>query len=112
MPPFFFMKYIKFKCKEVNHNTSDYYQAISNGPKPQEPEVWILNDGNAVIVFPDMITCYMGSPTFKYVTVLEEADEKANLTTQSNSGIIDGNVLLKAIAIAQNPNLAQSLIKE
>lgn len=112
MPPFLFMKYVKFKCREVNHSTSDYYQAISNGPKPQEPEVWILSDGNAVIVFPDMITCYMGSPTFKYVTVLEESDEKANLTSQANSGIIDGNVLLKAIAIAQNPNLAQNLIKE
>lgn len=107
------MKYIKFKCKEVSYTTSDYYQDISNGPLLiQEPEVWLLSDGNAVLVFPDRITCYIGTATFKYVTVLEEVTEKSDLITQPNSSIIDSNTLLKAIAIAQNPNLAQSLIKD
>ena len=104
------MSYVKFNIKEKNLNSSDYYNAVSSGPQVQNPEVWKLTDGTYVIVMPDRITYYFGASSAHYLEVVDE--EKTELTNQPNSSIIDSNTLLKAIAIAQNPNLAQNLIKE
>lgn len=105
------MKTLKLSVNEkILLPSTDYYNEALKQPAPKVPEIWKIQDGSALLMFPDRLYMWITAPNFNSFETLEL--EKPELTQQSNSSIIDGNVLLKAIAIAQNPNLAQSLIKE
>lgn len=102
------MKYVKFKVKQTDLSTSDYSARIMSGPQVQEPEIWILaNNDGAVIVFPDRMYMWVGANTVQYLAGADEQVEQKPVTEGINS-----NTLLKAIAIAQRPDLAISLIKD
>lgn len=110
MPPFFIMEHVKFKVRRVKTNSSDYYNKVSSGPAPKVPELWLFEDeSGAAIVFPDRITCYVGSTNLDSLEILED-EPKAEQITKSVG--IDSTTLLKAIAIAQDPTLAMNLIKD
>lgn len=105
------MKTVKIPVNEkILLPSGDYYTEAGKHPAPQVPELWMIQDGSAILMFPDRISLWISSLNVNSFELAEP--EKAELTPQPNSSIIDGNTLLKAIAIAQNPNLAQSLIKE
>lgn len=106
------MDFAKIK---VNHKillpASDYYSEASKHPAPREPEFWLIENGNgAVLMFPDRIYQWISPQNFNCLEICPE--ETSNLTQQSNSSIIDSSTLLKAIAIAQQPELALNLLKE
>ena len=101
---------------QINHRIvlgkADYYSELNKYPAPKRPEFWLIEDGNgAVLMFPDRIYSYISPQTFNSLNI-ESEPEKPELTTQANSGIIDSQTLLKAIAIAQQPDLALNLLKE
>lgn len=106
------MDFIKIK---INHKIvlgkSDYYSDLGKYPAPKEPEFWLIEDGNgAVLMFPDRTYSWISA--VNYNTMTPEPEEKPELTTKSVSSIIDSSTLLKAIAIAQQPELALNLLKE
>jgi hypothetical protein len=105
------MKKLKLSVNEkILLPSTDYYNETLKLPAPKVPEIWRVQDGAAVLMFPDRLYMWITPLNFNSFEVLES--EKTELTSQPNSSIIDSSTLLKAIAIAQNPNLAQSLIKD
>ena len=111
MPPFCIMKTLKISVNEkVLLPSADYYNEALKLPAPKVPEFWKVEGGAAVLMFPDRLYMWISPLNFNSFEISES--EKTELTPQANSSIIDSNTLLKAIAIAQNPNLAQSLIKD
>lgn len=99
----------------INHKIvlgkTDYYSDSAKYPAPKEPEIWLIEDGNgAMLMFPDKTYSWISAPNYNILTV--EPEEKPELTTKPNSSIIDSSTLLKAIAIAQQPELALNLLKE
>jgi len=107
------MGHVKIKINDrIVLGKTDYYSDLNKYPAPREPEFWLIEDGNgAVIMFPDKIYNYISPQTFNSLNI-ESEPEKPELTTQANSGILDSQTLLKAIAIAQQPELALNLLKE
>lgn len=106
------MDFVKIK---INHKIvlgkTDYYSDSAKYPAPKEPEIWLIEDGNgAMLMFPDKTYGWISAVNYNLLT--PEPEEKPELTAKPNSCIIDSNTLLKALAIAQNPELAQSLIKD
>lgn len=102
------MQYAKFKIKPTDLKTSDYSTRVMNGPQVQEPEIWLLADTEgAVIVFPNRMYMWISSDTTKYI-LTEYKPEEQKSVTQS----IDSDTLLKAIAIAQKPELVVTLLKD
>jgi len=102
------MEYIKFKVKHTDITTKDYSNRITTGPQVQDPELWILAENSgAVLVFPDRMYCWVGNNTLQYLTEIKGSNDPVPVSQG-----IDGNILLKAIAIAQDPTLAMQLIKE
>ena len=107
------MKTIKIPFNEkILLPSSDYYSEALKHPAPKHPEIWRVDGGSAVLMFPDRVYMWITPVNLNSFETEDTADTKTQLTQQSNSAIIDGNVLLKAIAIAQNPTLATQLIKE
>ena len=107
------MDFIKIK---INHkivlDQASYFNDINKYPAPREPEVWLISEANgAIVMFPDRTYVYISAQTFNGLDI-EPEPEKPELTRQANSGIIDSQTLLKAIAIAQQPELALNLLKE
>ena len=106
------MDFAKIK---VNHKIilgkNDYYSDASKYPAPKDPELWLIEDGNgAILMFPDKTYQWISPPNYNSLAI--EPDEKTELTPKVSSGIIDSSTLLKAIAIAQQPELALNLLKE
>ena len=105
------MKTVKIPVNEkILLPSGDYYTEAGKHPAPQVPELWKIQDGGAVLMFPDRITVWISPLNFNSFELAEP--EKPELTHKPNSGIIDSSTLLKAIAIAQNPALATELLKD
>lgn len=91
---------------------TDYYSDANKYPAPRHPEFWLIEDNfGALLMFPDKTYTYIGAMTFNGLNI-ETEQEKPELTAKPVSGIIDSSTLLKAIAIAQQPDLALNLLKE
>jgi hypothetical protein len=86
---------------------ADYYAESMKHPAPREPEIWQVEGGGAVLMFPDRIYQWISPVNYNSLNIVEDAQ-----ATAVSSSVIDSATLLKAIAIAQNPTLATQLIKE
>lgn len=107
------MDFAKIK---INHKIVlpkvDYYSEANKYPAPKEPEIWLIEEGNgAILMFPDRIYQWISAQNYNTLDV-RSSEEKTELTQSTKSSIIDSSTLLKAIAIAQDPNLAEKLIKD
>jgi len=107
------MDYVKININsKIVLPSTDYYTASNKYPAPKEPELWLIEDGNgAILMFPDRIYQWISPQNFNCFEVCA-AEEKTELTAKPNQSIIDSSTLLKAIAIAQQPDLALNLLKE
>ena len=106
------MDYVKININtKIVLPSTDYYSASAKYPAPREPELWLIEDGNgAMLMFPDRTYSWISPPNYNSLAI--EPDEKTELTTKPNQSIIDSSTLLKAIAIAQQPDLALNLLRE
>ena len=90
---------------------ADYYSESQKYPAPREPELWLIENGNgAVLMFPDRVYAWVSPQNYNTMDVCEDMELVETQSVQSQA--VDGNILLKAIAIAQRPELAVDLIKE
>ena len=107
------MDYVKININtKIVLPSTDYYSASAKYPAPREPELWLIENGNgAVLMFPDKVYQWISPQNYNCFEVCA-AEEKTELTQKVNSGIIDSNTLLKAIAITKDSSLALQLIKD
>jgi len=105
------MAHVKVKINPtIKISASDYYGEVTKYPAPSEPEFWVIDGNNgAMMVFPDKTYTWISALTFNALKVVEDTEAEI---VQPSPPSFDGNTLLKAIAIAQKPELAVALIKD
>lgn len=106
MPPFLFMKKFTFIVDDISLPTmSDYTTMVV-----KEPTIVKLSDGSGAVKF-DSYTGYWISQQ-QMNAVLANAVDDTPKAIQKPEGSVSELTLLKAMAIAQQPELALNLLKE
>ena len=107
MPPFSFMKkYFKFVVDTTTQPSMGDYGSIP----VMEPTIFKLNDGSGAIKLETFTSYWINSTIMN--NILINMEEEVVLEEAKSSGSVSELTMLKALAIAQQPELALNLLKE